>query len=86
MLLEAFRRIPLQYQVLLEPYLREELSAAEVAEILDVPESTVRSRLRHANDRLRTELLTLAGDKQPLPDTVDDFQAWAKRIRETIDR
>jgi RNA polymerase sigma-70 factor (ECF subfamily) len=86
LLLEGLRRIPLQYQVLLELYVWEDLTGAEVAEVLEMPESTVRGRLRIANDRLRAELLALAGDGCRLPDTVEDLQVWAKRIRETIDR
>jgi RNA polymerase sigma-70 factor (ECF subfamily) len=85
LLLEALRRIPLEHQVLLELYLWEDLSASEIAEILEVTEYHVRSRLQLAHDGLRKQLAAMTGESCKLMDTVDDLQAWAKRTRGMID-
>jgi RNA polymerase sigma-70 factor (ECF subfamily) len=55
-LLEGLRRIPLDYQVALELYYWEELPAAALARILDVPEGTVRSDLSRARAALARTL------------------------------
>jgi RNA polymerase sigma-70 factor (ECF subfamily) len=43
----------------------EELSAAETAEILDIPEETVKTRLHRAKGRLQTDLLDRLGTSLP---------------------
>lgn len=87
-LLEALRRLPLQHQIVLELSLWEELSSPEIGEILEIPDATVRSRLRLAMDRLRDGVVALSGDGTggPLMDTPDDFRAWAKRLRKALGR
>lgn len=85
-LLEALRRIPLPYQIVLELSLWEELSGAEIGEILEIPEGTVRSRLRLAMDRLREQMQLLGGPSTPMLDTADDLQAWAARMRGGLGR
>jgi RNA polymerase sigma-70 factor (ECF subfamily) len=59
--LEALRRIPLDHQVVIELCYWEELSLAEVADVLDVPVGTVKSRLSRAKAQLR-EQLDVSGD------------------------
>ena len=53
LLLRALQRIPLEGQVLLELFYWEDLSIAELAVTLDVPEGTVKSRLHRARGWLR---------------------------------
>jgi RNA polymerase sigma-70 factor (ECF subfamily) len=79
-LLEALRTIPLELQVILELFYWEELSGAEVAEVLGVPEGTARSRLRRACKALvdRLQALEPIGD---LPATATDFDTWADSLR-----
>lgn len=84
LLLEALRRIPLQYQLVLELTLWEGMTGREVAAILDMPEGTVRSRLRLATARLREEMQSIGGAAHPLAKLDDDLEAWARRIRETL--
>ena len=83
LLLEALRRIPLDQQVVLELSFWEDLSGPEIAQILAIPEATVRTRLYRATARLRVQLSALAAPGQPLPDTAEDLQ-WALRLREQI--
>lgn len=57
-ILEALRRIPLDHQVVIELYYWEELTMAEIADVLEVPVGTVKSRLSRAKSQLREQLGT----------------------------
>jgi RNA polymerase sigma-70 factor (ECF subfamily) len=85
-LLDALRRIPLEYQVVLELRMWEDLSGAEMAQILDLPEPTLRSRLRIATERLRAQLLDFGEQAAPLGDPAGELQRWAELLRVTPDR
>ncbi len=52
----ALRALPLQLQLALELFYWHDMTAADIAEVLDVPEGTVRSRLRLGRERLREQL------------------------------
>jgi len=43
---DALRRLPIDVQVALELYYWEDLSGPEMADVLELPEGTVRSRIR----------------------------------------
>ncbi|MCY1059945.1 sigma-70 family RNA polymerase sigma factor [Nannocystis sp. SCPEA4] len=58
----ALRGLPVDLQLALELFYWESMSAREMAEILRVPEGTVRSRVRRARMLLRERLAVLAGD------------------------
>jgi RNA polymerase sigma-70 factor (ECF subfamily) len=60
---EALRRIPLDHRMALELAYWEELSGPEIAEILEISEHTVRSRLARARQALRDQIRTL--DRTP---------------------
>ena len=60
LLRRALVRIPLDDQIALELAYFEQLSTTELAEVLDVAEPTVRSRLSRARDKLRERLEELA--------------------------
>jgi RNA polymerase sigma-70 factor (ECF subfamily) len=78
-LLAALRQLPIDLQVLLELRYFEQLRSIELAEILEVPHGTVRSRLRRALELLRTHL----ADAAELGDASDaDFERWAQQLRE----
>lgn len=55
-LLLALRRIPLEAQTVLELVYWEQLNAAEIAEVLGVPHSTMRSRIQRARQLLLAEI------------------------------
>ncbi len=60
----ALERLPLELQLVIELFYFEELSAPEVAAILEIPEGTVRSRIRRALDDLRLRVEELAPSKE----------------------
>jgi RNA polymerase sigma factor (sigma-70 family) len=85
LLLEALRQIPLDYQFALELYYWEGLSGPDLAEALDVPEGTARSRLRLGKQMLRRELDALAKQPSDVPASEDDFDRWAREVKESFE-
>lgn len=77
----ALRRIPLDAQVLFQLHYWEKLPAPALAEILGVPEGTVRSRLRRAKEFIRTKIAELASTPEELASTLSGFETWAERVR-----
>jgi RNA polymerase sigma-70 factor (ECF subfamily) len=53
---EAIRSLPLPQQVVIVLYYLEGLSLKEIADILEVPEGTVKSRLHHGRKALKERL------------------------------
>jgi len=83
-LLQALRRIPMEHQVLLELYFWEPLSAGEIARALEVPEGTVRTRIRRAKTLLREQLTSLEVDPKLVETTMSGLEDWAQAIRATV--
>jgi RNA polymerase sigma factor (sigma-70 family) len=81
LLLEALRSIPLDLQIALELYYWENLGAPELAEVLEIPEGTVRSRLRRAREALEKRLGELEASPERLASTLASLEGWALRVR-----
>jgi RNA polymerase sigma factor (sigma-70 family) len=81
LLLAALRRIPLELQIIVELHYWEELSGPELAEVLDIPEGTVRSRLRRAREALEVEIGKVARDEL-LRSTLGGFDSWARSLKD----
>ena len=79
--LAALRSIPLDYQIALELHIWEGLTGPEIAAVLDVPEGTVRSRLRRARLQLEEKIAALATSPRVLTSTVTQLETWAARVR-----
>lgn len=73
-LLAAMRSIPVDLQVVIELHYWDELNTRELATALDVPQGTVKSRLRRAREALRQALGDgpAEGERQPEPDEPPD--------------
>lgn len=84
-LLEALRRIPLDFQIAVELYYWEGMKGRELAAALDIPEATVRSRLRRGLEHLRKQLEELADSPELLESTVGNLDAWAKGLRTLVE-
>lgn len=81
LLIAALQRIPLELQIAVELYYWEDLSVAELANVLEVPEGTVKSRLHRARTLLAATMHSLpgaAGDKLSLQVL---FDSWARGVR-----
>lgn len=77
----ALRRIPLDTQILFQLYFWEKLPAPALAEIYEVPEGTIRSRIRLAKDLVRQKISELASSPEELESTLSGFDTWAERVR-----
>ncbi|HEY3495562.1 MAG TPA: sigma-70 family RNA polymerase sigma factor [Polyangiaceae bacterium] len=70
-LLRALRSVPLDAQLLLELYYWEELSVAELAEVLVLPEGTIKGRLHRArqalHERMAKDVAAALGDAEGDP-------------------
>lgn len=84
LLLEALRRISLDYQLVLELYYWEDMAAPELAQVLGIPEGTVRSRLRRAKEALADKMTHLARSPELLKTTMSDLEKWVRSLRAQI--
>lgn len=80
-LLDALRALPLDLQLTLELRFWENLTGPDLAVILEIPEGTVRSRLRRALDALRQHLASVEGGALLPLAPGEDLEAWATRLR-----
>jgi RNA polymerase sigma factor (sigma-70 family) len=83
LLLQALRRIPVDFQIAVELYYWEGLSTRELAEVLDVPEGTVRSRLARAREHLAKQMHDLAQSPALAESTIGDFERWARSLKDS---
>ena len=81
LLLQGLRTIPLDSQIILELFYWEQLRGPELAEVLGIPEGTVRTRLRRARQLLQEAIKKLAGSERTALTTIEGMEEWAKEIR-----
>lgn len=77
-LLDVMRQIPLDFQIVLELHYWEDLETAAIAEVLDIPPGTVKSRLSRARGHLRD-----AFAKHGNPDAIEPL---AHELRVALER
>lgn len=81
LLLAALRRLPFHLQVTLELRYWEDLKQREIAEVLGLPEGTIKTRIRRGKQLLEEILGELADTAQQLRSTVTRLDEWAELIR-----
>ncbi|MCH9681575.1 MAG: sigma-70 family RNA polymerase sigma factor [Deltaproteobacteria bacterium] len=84
MLLTALRLLPVDLQVALELFYFEQIRGPELAQVLAVPEGTVRSRLRRGRDILRSQLQQLLESPDMVDSTMTDLESWAAALRDQV--
>jgi RNA polymerase sigma-70 factor (ECF subfamily) len=80
LLLRAIRRLAFIHQQVLELHFWADKTGLEIAEILGIPEGTVRSRLRHAARKLDEKLKQLATTAEALRATTTSLETWRARL------
>lgn len=86
LLLAGLRAIPMEHQLVLEMAMFEDLSRAEIADALGLPEGTVASRTRKARELLAAAVERLATSPVLLKSTTTRLDAWAESVRATLRR
>ena len=81
LLLHGLRKIPVDYQVVLELHYWEQLTTDEIAAVQDTPVGTIRSRLRRARQLLETAMSELADNPDLLTSTLSNLDDWAAQCR-----
>jgi RNA polymerase sigma-70 factor (ECF subfamily) len=84
LLLNALRRIPLDYQIPLELFYWEHMTAAEIGQVVGVPEGTAKTRLRRARQLLEEQMRQLAESPDQLRVTVANLENWAQSLRDQV--
>ncbi|PRP99324.1 RNA polymerase sigma factor [Enhygromyxa salina] len=79
--LAGLRDIPLELQVVLELHYWEDCSVTEIAVALDIPQGTVKSRLRRGREQLRATVERLAARPELAMSTLDGLETWAQQVR-----
>ena len=85
LLLRALRSIPIELQVAIELSYFENLSRAEIAEVLGIPPGTVAGRLRRARELLEQRVKALADEPELRRSTLDSIRVWAEQVKQLTD-
>lgn len=81
LLYRGLQALPIDLQIALELFYWESLTAAEIGAVLELPEGTVRSRLRRGRELLAEQMQALPAA------TVDaDLDRWARELRDRVGR
>jgi RNA polymerase sigma factor (sigma-70 family) len=83
LLLHALRSIPLEMQTLLELHYWEKLAGPELAAVFDVPEGTIRTRLRRAKQVLGERISELRAGPR-VSTSEEDLEQWAAEVRREL--
>ncbi len=86
LLMKALRRVSLDDQVVIELFHLQELTRAEVADILGVKGTTMPGRLKRARERLSAKILELESSPVVLKSTSKTVSTWLRELEEHIER
>jgi RNA polymerase sigma-70 factor (ECF subfamily) len=86
LLLNALRELPLELQIVLELHYWEDLTVAEVAQVVEIPAGTVKSRLARARQQLRERIAAADAPAEIVRSTVDGLERWAGALRDQLTR
>jgi RNA polymerase sigma factor (sigma-70 family) len=80
LLLRALDRLPDEMQTVISLFYVDGLRAREIAEVLDVPTSTITTRLSRARDALRREVEGLRAPAEVRSSLLADIDAWTRSL------
>jgi RNA polymerase sigma-70 factor (ECF subfamily) len=82
----ALRRLPLDLQILLELQYWEDASIREIAEVLEIPAGTVKSRLARARAELRAQIEAAHVGPSLRDSTLEGLDTWVSELRDAFGR
>ncbi|MEM9457915.1 MAG: sigma-70 family RNA polymerase sigma factor [Myxococcota bacterium] len=84
LMLEGLRALSIDDQILLELSYWERMRSHEIAEVFDLPSSTVRRRLSEARTRLERKMAQLAASPEVLDRTTRHLDSWIADVRQAL--
>jgi RNA polymerase sigma factor (sigma-70 family) len=81
LLLAGLRRLPIEHQTALELFYWEGFDARQIAEVMGISHSAMRSRMAKARELLRDAMLEIADSPDLLRSTVEALDDWAAELR-----
>jgi RNA polymerase sigma-70 factor, ECF subfamily len=84
LLLRALEELPLDIQVLVALHYVQGLRSREIAEVLEIPTSTVTTRLQRAREALRAKVETMRGRENVRDAVVADLERWTYTLGEVV--
>lgn len=84
LLLAALRRLPPELQLILELHYWEQMKIHELAEVLQLPSGTIKSKMRRGRQLLEQHLGELATSPESLSSTVGGLEQWAAELRQSL--
>ncbi len=85
-LVDGLRSIPIAFQVILELVYWEQMTGPELAEVLEVPVDTARSRLRKARQLLEKAVTERPRAPDELAGTLEDLERWVGDLHAHYER
>ncbi len=82
----ALRRLPVDYQIVVELFYWEGLKTAEISEVVEAAEGTVRSRLTRARTMLADHVRQIAASPAAAEATMTGFESWVRSLAEVTPR
>lgn len=80
LVLQSLVALPPQMLIELQLYYWEDLSTKEIAEVLEIPASTVTTHLARARERLRAELEVLSSASALRHQLLSDVEGWIRSV------
>ena len=80
LLLRALERLPLDKQIPLALHYVQGLRAREIAEVLEIPTSTVTTRLQRAREALREQVQALRAPAAVRDSLLADLDTWTRSL------
>jgi len=77
-LLAVLRQLPVEQQTLLELHYWEDMDISNLAEVFEMPHTTIRTRLHRARKALRERMAGAA--PAPALETLESMDAWARGL------
>ena len=81
LLVRALRHLPLDLQIVLELFYWQDLRSLDIADILELPHGTVRSRIRRAREKLAERIEELTDDPALCASTVGNIEDWLRSLQ-----
>ena len=79
---DAVRNIPLDLQIVIELHYWEDLTTAEIADVLSIPVGTAKSRLRRAREAVEAKLRAAKPSPKVLQSTLAGFDGWVTDLQD----